>query len=124
MNSEQYRPLSSLEQKAIAAMLGVDFPGRTELLGQVSDLLISMMDEGLYKLSSASAGNVGLKTFPLPIECTYLDEDGAIVYVDLFVDEHEKLAELELWRPDGKPILLNFAQASLSIKPAEVHRSK
>lgn len=121
MKIADYRPLSDRERRAFREMLAVEFRDHQRLAEQISSLALRQRDETLFDLAplSGRATDPRPKTFAVPIECTYHDEDGAIVYVDLFVDEHDALVELEVWKPDGSAVLTYFANADLSVRAAD-----
>lgn len=107
-------------------MLAVEFRDHRQLVDQVGGLALHRRDETLYELAPLAGRSASSKpkTFGVPVECTYRDKDGAIVYVDLFVDEQDNLAELEVWKPDGGKVLTYFADAELSVKKAEVDATR
>lgn len=124
MKITDYRPLSEREQQALREMLAVEFQDHHRLAKQISGLAIRQRDETLFDLAplSGRATDLQPKTFAVPIECTYHDEDGAIVYADLFVDEHDALIELEVWKPDGSTVLTYFADADLSVRMVDAYK--
>jgi len=101
-------------------MLAVEFPNRQRLEAQVAGLAVRECDETLYYLAPLSAQPVHRKTHGVPVEGVYRDKDEAIVFVWLFADEHDALVELEVWKPDGSPVLTYFADADLSVKALDV----
>jgi hypothetical protein len=122
MKSSDFRPLSDRERQALRTMLAVEFRDHQRLAEQVSDLALRQRDETLFELAPTQGrlADSQPKTFAIPVESTYRDKDGEIVYVDLFVDEHDALVELEIWKPDGSDVETYFADAELSVKPADV----
>src|SRR5215211_6922559 len=124
MTNSDFRPLSDGEQRALRTMLAVEFRDHRRLAEQVGDLALHQRDETLFEFAHVSGRSASSqpKTFGVPVECTYRDKDGAIVYVDLFVDEQDNLAELEVWKPDGGKVITYFADAELSVKKAEIQR--
>lgn len=117
--TQNFRVLTTEEQIALKAILSVEFQDHLELKNQVSGLALRSIDETLFELAPLINPHEFCrkqKTFPIPVESTYKDRDNAIVYVDLFVNENNKLMELEIWKPDGKPVQTYFAHATLFIK--------
>lgn len=119
MNSA-FRTLTEQEHKAFEMMLAVAFGEHQRLKGQVFGLFLRPIYETVFELApqrleTRPALN-SVRKFALPIECTYADKDGAIVYVDLFVDECDALVELELWKPDGRTVQTYFADADLVVE--------
>jgi hypothetical protein len=113
-----FRVLTNQEMTALKVILSVEFRDHEKLQSQVNDLSMKSVDENLFEFASIAAGSKSKiqKKFGVPVECTYKDKDGAIVYVDLFVNECDNLAELEIWKPDGSAIETYFADADLSVK--------
>lgn len=124
MKIENYRPLSDREQRAFREMLEVEFRDHLRLVEQINGLALRRRDETLFDLAPlpGKATDPRPKAFAVPIECTYRDEDGAIVYVDLFVDEHDALIELEVWKPDGSTVLTYFADAVLLVRAVDLDK--
>lgn len=118
--SQTFRPLTGEEQRALEVMLSLDFRGHQSLKMQVCDLALRPIDENLFELALLSSPlggeTMGGKKFGVPVECTYTDKDGAVVYVDLFVNEGDVLVELKIWKPDGSAVQTYFAEAELTIK--------
>lgn len=114
--STGFRPLTDREQQALRKMLAVEFPDHKRLEGQVAGLALRKCDETLYYLAplSVQPSEEHRKTHGVPVEGVYRDKDAAIVFVWLFADEHDALAEIEVWKPDGSPVLTYFADAELS----------
>lgn len=123
MESER-RPLSVKEQQALRKMLAVEFRNHRKLLDQVNDLALRQSDETLFELMPLSSQSAALssKTFGVPVECTYRDEDGKRVHVDLFVNEQDALAEIEVWKPDGSAVLTYFADADLTVTALKIDK--
>lgn len=114
MNS--FRLLTVSEKDAVRKILASEPENREFLLKKIPGLLIREVDETLYEFSSDKIPIMGSKrTFGLPVECTYKDVDGMIVFVDLFVDEGGRLAELEVWKPSGGKISTYFSDAELAV---------
>lgn len=113
-----FRALTNQEITALKVILSAEFREHEKLQSQVNDLSIKSIDETLFEFASiaAESKNKAQRKFGVPVECTYKDKDGAIVYVDLFVDERDNLAELEIWKPDGSVIEIYFADADLLVK--------
>lgn len=118
------RPLTDCEQQALRKMLAVEFRNHQRLIEQVSGLGLRQRDETLFELAPLSSQSTDLrsKTFGVPVECTYRDEDGELVHVDLFVDEQDALAEIEVWKPDGSAVLTYFANADLDVAALKVDK--
>jgi hypothetical protein len=117
---QPFRALTLCERKALESMLSVEFRDHQKLRMQLVDLAVRSVDETLFELTPLSLlPDTGRKTkkFGVPVQCTYADKDGAIVYVDLFVNQDDALAELEIWKPDGSPVQTYFADADLKIEP-------
>lgn len=124
MKITDYRPLSEREQRALKKMLAVECRDHHRLAEQISGLALRQRDETLFDLAplSGRATDLQPKIFAVPIECIYHDEDGAIVYVDLFVDEHDALIELEVWKPDGSAVLTYFADADILVRVVDADK--
>lgn len=122
-----FRLLTDREQQALQKMLAVEFPNHQVLEAQLDGLTLRECDETLYYLAPFSAQldeiRMNRKTFGVPVEGAYRDEDGAIVFVWLFSDEHNALVELEIWKPDGSAVITYFADANLAVKVLEVQTS-
>ena len=118
--SAAFRALTDRERSALEAVLSVGFRDHQKLKMQVSDLALRSLDETLFELAplalSMQSERKKTKKFGVPVECTYADKDGAVVYVDLFVDDDNALVELEIWKPDGSTVQTYFADADLAIK--------
>ena len=116
-----YRRITEKEREVFLRILSVDFHGKENLVAQLDELEIFPLDEVLYKLSvsGGESKNMKKKTFGLPVEAMYLDQDGVVVYVDLFVDENDILSELEIWKSDGSPVITQFTDAELSVRIIE-----
>lgn len=125
MSESDFRPLTDRELQALRRMLAVPFEGRVNFTRQVDGLQLRERDQTLFELLPAGTEGQrpGNATFGVPIECTYRDQDGAVVYVDLFADQDGSLAELELWKPDGTAVVIYFADADLIVKPLEKPRA-
>lgn len=105
-------------------MLAIAFPGNQQLTEQIANLTLQKCDETLYYLApvGAQSGEVHRKVHGVPVEGVYRDKDDATVFVWLFADEHNGLAEIEVWKPDGTPVLTYFAVADLSVRMMESGR--
>ena len=119
-----FRALTVREQSALETMLSVEFQDHQKLKIQISGLALRSLDETLFELASLSSPTQSwerrMKKFGVPIQCTYIDNDGAVVYVDLFKNEHDELVELEIWKPDGSDVKTYFADATLTVKVTSV----
>lgn len=113
-----FRPLTDQEQRALERLLAVEFPGRQGLEPQVRSLAVRQRDETLFEFASLSEPRTALprRTYGVPIEGTYLDRDGAQVFLFLFTDEQGALVELEVWKPDGTALLTSFSDAEFSVR--------
>ncbi len=113
-----FRPLTVQERRALQRLLAVEFPGRQGLELQVCSLAVRKRDETLFEFSSLSEPRSALprRTYGVPIEGTYVDHDGAQVFLFLFTDEQGALVELEVWKPDGTALLTNFYDAEFSVR--------
>lgn len=113
-----FRVLTNQEIAALKVILSVEFRDHEKLQSQVNDLSIKPIDETLFEFApiATESKSKAQKKLGVPVECTYKDKDGAIVYVDLFVDERDNLAELEIWKPDGSAVEIYFADANLLVK--------
>jgi len=122
MKNIDFRTLTERERWALEKMLAVEFRNHQRLEEQVSGLVLRQCDETLFEFAPMLEQATDLKPriFAVPIECTYSDADGAVVYVDLFVDEQDALIELEVWKPDGSAVLTYFADADLLVKAANI----
>jgi hypothetical protein len=118
--SQAFRALTAQERSALETMLSVEFRNHQQLQMQVNDLALRPIDETLFELTPLSLpvefSEKRTKKFGVPFECTYTDKDGAVVYVDLFVNEDDALVELEIWKPDGSAVQTYFADADLAVK--------
>ncbi|MEJ1230059.1 MAG: hypothetical protein WDM88_04600 [Galbitalea sp.] len=101
---EALRPLTPRERDLLAALLRPSFPGRRDLIEQISGLqVISIDDDGSLKLVPRE-GAAASVTRRIPVEAEVEDEDGVMIHV-LFHVLDGRLNELEIFRDDSAGVL-------------------
>lgn len=114
---KNYRPLSNQEKAALRLILSPNFRHAEKIRAQLTELSLCVVDEVLFYLLPKGCSNERpCRSFGLPVECTYTDDDNQMVYIDLFVDQDNNLSELEIWKPEGSSVTTYFANADLSIR--------
>jgi hypothetical protein len=122
--STVFRALTESERNALERILSIKFRDLQQLRMQVNNLGLRPINELLFEFASlpvlTGSSEKRTRTFGVPVECTYIDKDGAVVYVDLFINDNDELVELEIWKPDGSVVQTYFAEAVLAIKPQAI----
>jgi hypothetical protein len=126
MNAD-FRVLADNERQALKKILDAEFSGREQMVAQIDRIGMRRDDETLYRFAPFALSqslDVVQQTHGVPVEASYQDEDGAIVFVWLFANEQNELAELEVWKPNGSEVIKYFADAELSIRLLEEKTKK
>ncbi len=115
---DNWRPIGNVEHDLLMHLLRGDFPGRRQILDQMQSVEVMRIDpEGSLKLrSQGPKANVRDNDYPsdrvngrIPVEGFYMDdvdESGALVHLLLHVIDG-KIDELEIYKEDGTPILID-----------------
>lgn len=101
------RYLSPWEREVLETLLGVPFPGSEELRAQLGALRVSEEYTGddpsvIFSVTRPATPPAPVRR-RIPIEAEAPDSDGATIQILLHVVDGF-IWELELYRPDGKPI--------------------
>lgn len=100
-----FRPLTLAERQLLDALLAPVFPGRDQLLEQVSACRVRPADDDGCLAFSVPAGLIASDVkYRVPTEAEYVDSDGSTVHLLLHVAEG-RLFELEMWKENGTRIL-------------------
>lgn len=109
------RQLNGNEIQILDALLGSDFPGRSDLIKQISQCRVSCIDKNgslrFFVGDSAPATRVRMR---IPVEAEYSDDDGVAVHVLLHVVDG-RVDELEVYKDDLSPIMRKPDAASLRV---------
>jgi uncharacterized protein DUF6984 len=111
---DTYRPLSPVELGIVFTLLSADFPGRDELLEQLSECKVRTLDENgsleflLYDKRPA------MVVRRIPVEAEMEDKDGIIIHILLHVVSGF-LKELEIYRDDSGLVLGMIREGSLRL---------
>ena len=98
-----YRPLKANERDLLERLLDPDFPGRDELLGQVSSVTAKEIDEdGGLALRCAPNRPAPVKC-RVPTEGECADNDGVMIHVLLHVVDGV-MSELEVFKEDSSRV--------------------
>jgi len=123
--AERWRPIGTRERDVLMHLLRGEFPGRSEILRQMQSVEVMRIDpEGSLKLrSDGPLADVQNNDYPserkngrIPVEGFYMDdvdESGALVHLLLHVIDG-KINELEIYKEDGGPILIDPYEIELS----------
>jgi hypothetical protein len=98
-----YRPLKTNERELLEKLLEPDFPGRDELLGQISSVTAKEIDEdGGLALQCAPSRPAPVKC-RVPTEGECVDADGVAIHVLLHVVDGT-MSELEIFKDDSSRV--------------------
>lgn len=104
MTSETtYGNLVDWEERLIARLLSVEFPGRKEITEQLKDCLAKILDQDGslgFQIRSKTLAPVEKR---VPVEAEGKDADGHPIHVLLHVVQG-RVTELEIYREDGAPV--------------------
>ncbi|WP_246091621.1 DUF6984 family protein [Aliirhizobium smilacinae] len=121
----QWRPIGEREYDVLMHLIRDQFPGRREILTQIQSVEVMRIDrEGSLKLRSGGPlAVVKDNDYPsarvdgrIPVEGFYMDdvdESGALVHLLVHVIGG-KIDELEIYKEDGSPILIDPYEIELS----------
>ncbi len=121
----QWRPIGEREYDVLMHLIRDRFPGRREILTQIQSVEVMRIDrEGSLKLRSGGPlAVVKDNDYPsarvdgrIPVEGFYMDdvdESGALVHLLVHVIGG-KIDELEIYKEDGSPILIDPYEIELS----------
>ncbi len=98
----QWRKMQGREREILNRLLGVPFPGRDELLGQLDGALVGEADPN-GSLRFKTSGRRASTEKTVPIDGVTEDEDGTRVEVLLFLKDG-MLDFLEVYRADLQPL--------------------
>ncbi|SDJ37867.1 hypothetical protein SAMN05444157_3080 [Frankineae bacterium MT45] len=111
---DAFRPATQVEGAVLAALLGVSFAGRAELLDQIADLTVRRVDaNGSLQLRGSGVPKAPVDR-RVPVEAEFLDSDGMPVHLLLHVIDGA-LSELEIYREDSGTVLSAVGPGELSI---------
>lgn len=101
---KKYRKIKPTEIQIARRLLSAKFPGSTQLLADLDQVenVIEINSSGSiieFLLKDVSDNRNVQNT--LPVEGQYLDEDGELITVLLFVDERERLFQMERFKFSG-----------------------
>lgn len=97
------RSPTSEERRVLAALLSVEFPGRSELVEQAKDVLARTIDTEGSIAFVAAGGRQAPVVRRIPVEAELEDADGTTIHILLHVIDG-RLNELEIYRDDSAPI--------------------
>jgi len=103
MKSINYREMTPDERRLLEHLLNVDFPGRGAIWEQISNSLVTEIDENgslEFKSKIGVKANVNKR---IPVEAEFEDTDGVKVHLLLHV-VNGVVKELEIYKDDGSPI--------------------
>jgi hypothetical protein len=117
-----WRPLNDWEQRLLARLLAVPFPGREALLAQLKQAVASSIDEdgtpldenGSLYLRTSSPMKACVKA-RVPTEGRSSDVDGVAIHYLLFVDDDGKLDQLEVFKEDSSKVLRHAEPENLEV---------
>lgn len=121
---DNWRPIGTVEHNLLMHLVRGDFPGRRQILDQMQSVEVMRIDpEGSLKLrSNGPVADVRDNDYPsdringrIPVEGFYIDdvdESGALVHLLLHVIDG-KIDELEIYKEDGTPILIDPYEVEL-----------
>jgi hypothetical protein len=100
----KWRPPTAFEAAILGKLLSADFPGRPELLAQVSAALVRQIDrDGSLEFDAESSAAASVKR-RIPIEAQAKDLDGIWIH-DLLHVVGGRVKELEFYKDDSSKIL-------------------
>ncbi len=103
MQPGDLRPLSELERGYLQRLLSVEFPGRSELIGQIESALVRTIDsDGSIQIEPQNDIRAPVVK-RIPVEADTVDEDGVPVHFLLHVLD-SRASELEIYKADGSQI--------------------
>ena len=99
----EWRSLSPKEEQILGKMLEQGFPGRDEMLKQISNALVKQIDEeGSLEFNSKADPPADVK-FRVPVEASCRDIDGVTIHLSLHVVD-KRVSELEVFKEDSSPV--------------------
>jgi hypothetical protein len=99
------RSLSNHEKEILDALLNsLDFPGRVDILEQLTNAQVEQIDPGGSLRFIISSDKVAFVKSRIPVEAEFLDTDGVHRHILLHV-LNGKIDELEFYKDDSSPVM-------------------
>jgi hypothetical protein len=114
------RPISKYERGVLDVLLNrVDFPGRIEILEQLSNAQVEEIDPdgSLRFLVYSDSQKVAPVKTRIPVEAEFVDMDGVHGHILLHV-LNGKIAELEFYKDDSSHLAIRPNPESLKVMTA------